>query len=89
MIDLHYWTTPNGHKISICLEEMRLAYKIVPVDISKDQQFTTFNNVKSDSSISHNCFLQVIDSAKVFTLYSRFSEFGSLFRSALWHVFAK
>jgi GST-like protein len=40
MIDLHYWTTPNGHKISICLEEMRLAYKIVPVDISKDQQFT-------------------------------------------------
>jgi GST-like protein len=40
MIDLHYWTTPNGHKISICLEEMRLAYNIVPVDISKDQQFT-------------------------------------------------
>ena len=40
MIDLHYWTTPNGHKISICLEEMRLAYKIIPVDISNDQQFT-------------------------------------------------
>ena len=40
MIDLHYWTTPNGHKISICLEEMRLAYNIVPVDIGKDQQFT-------------------------------------------------
>ena len=40
MIDLHYWTTPNGHKISICLEEMRLAYHIVPVDIGKDQQFT-------------------------------------------------
>ena len=39
MIDLHYWTTPNGHKITICLEEMRLAYKIVPVDISKDEQF--------------------------------------------------
>ena len=39
MIDLYYWTTPNGHKISICLEEMRLAYTIVPVDISKDQQF--------------------------------------------------
>ena len=40
MIDLHYWTTPNGHKIAICLEEMRLAYRIVPVDIGKDQQFT-------------------------------------------------
>lgn len=40
MIDLHYWTTPNGHKISICLEEMQLPYQIIPVDISKDQQFT-------------------------------------------------
>jgi GST-like protein len=40
MIDLHYWTTPNGHKICICLEEMQLPYNIVPVDISKDQQFT-------------------------------------------------
>lgn len=39
MIDLHYWTTPNGHKISICLEEMQLPYKIIPVDISKDAQF--------------------------------------------------
>jgi len=40
MIDLHYWTTPNGHKISICLEEMQLPYNIVPVDISKGEQFT-------------------------------------------------
>jgi GST-like protein len=39
MIDLHYWTTPNGHKITICLEEMGLPYNIVPVDISKDEQF--------------------------------------------------
>ena len=40
MIDLHYWTTPNGHKICICLEEMQLNYNIVPVNISKDEQFT-------------------------------------------------
>lgn len=39
MIDLHYWTTPNGHKVTICLEEMGLPYNIVPVDISKDEQF--------------------------------------------------
>jgi GST-like protein len=39
MIDLHYWTTPNGHKITICLEEMGLPYNIVPVDISKNEQF--------------------------------------------------
>ena len=39
MIDLYYWTTPNGHKITIFLEEAGLAYKIVPVNISKGDQF--------------------------------------------------
>lgn len=39
MIDLYTWTTPNGRKISIALEEMGLAYKAHPVDISKDEQF--------------------------------------------------
>ncbi len=39
MIDLHYWTTPNGHKITIFLEETGLPYKIYPVDISKNEQF--------------------------------------------------
>ena len=33
MIDLYYWTTPNGHKISIFLEEAGLEYRIVPVHI--------------------------------------------------------
>ena len=39
MIDLHYWTTPNGHKITIFLEEAGLPYKIVPVNINKGDQF--------------------------------------------------
>ena len=39
MIDLYYWTTPNGHKITIFLEEAGLEYKIVPVNISKGDQF--------------------------------------------------
>ncbi|RIK97286.1 MAG: thiol:disulfide oxidoreductase [Proteobacteria bacterium] len=39
MIDLHYWTTPNGHKITIFLEEAGLDYKIVPVNIGKGDQF--------------------------------------------------
>jgi GST-like protein len=39
MIDLHYWTTPNGHKITIFLEEAGLAYKIFPVNIGKGEQF--------------------------------------------------
>jgi len=39
MIDLHYWTTPNGHKITIFLEEAGLPYNLHPVDITKNQQF--------------------------------------------------
>jgi len=39
MIDLHYWTTPNGHKITMFLEETGLAYKIFPVNIGKGEQF--------------------------------------------------
>ena len=40
MIDLYYWTTPNGHKVTIFLEETGLPYKIVPVNIGKGEQFT-------------------------------------------------
>ncbi|MDD4976063.1 MAG: glutathione S-transferase N-terminal domain-containing protein [Bacteriovorax sp.] len=39
MIDLYYWTTPNGHKISIFLEEAKAEYKIYPIDITKGDQF--------------------------------------------------
>jgi GSH-dependent disulfide-bond oxidoreductase len=39
MIDLYYWTTPNGHKITIFLEETGMPYRIVPVNISKGDQF--------------------------------------------------
>jgi GST-like protein len=39
MIDLHYWTTPNGHKITLFLEETGLEYKIHPVNIGKGEQF--------------------------------------------------
>lgn len=40
MIDLHYWTTPNGHKITMFLEESGLPYRLVPVNIGKGDQFT-------------------------------------------------
>jgi GST-like protein len=39
MIDLYYWTTPNGHKITIFLEEAGLPYSIRPVDIGRGGQF--------------------------------------------------
>ncbi|WP_107331083.1 glutathione binding-like protein [Metapseudomonas otitidis] len=39
MIDLYYWTTPNGHKITLFLEETGLPYRIYPINIGKDEQF--------------------------------------------------
>src|SRR5258708_1605196 len=39
MIDLYYWTTPNGHKITMFLEETGLKYKIFPINIGKGEQF--------------------------------------------------
>ncbi|MFA6265036.1 MAG: glutathione S-transferase N-terminal domain-containing protein [Pseudolabrys sp.] len=39
MIDLYTWTTPNGRKASIMLEEVGLPYTVHPIDIGKDEQF--------------------------------------------------
>lgn len=39
MIDVYYWGTPNGHKITIALEEMGLPYQILPVNILENDQF--------------------------------------------------
>jgi GSH-dependent disulfide-bond oxidoreductase len=39
MIELYYWPTPNGHKITMFLEEAGLPYRIHPVDISAGDQF--------------------------------------------------
>jgi GST-like protein len=39
MIDLYTWSTPNGRKVSIMLEETGIPYRVYPVDIGKGQQF--------------------------------------------------
>lgn len=39
MIDLWYWPTPNGWKVSILLEELGLPYRMIPVDIGRGEQF--------------------------------------------------
>ena len=39
MIDLYTWSTPNGRKVSIFLEEVGLEYEVYPVNITKDEQF--------------------------------------------------
>jgi GST-like protein len=39
MIDLYFWMTPNGYKISILLEELALPYRVIPIHIGKGEQF--------------------------------------------------
>lgn len=39
MLELYFWTTPNGYKVTILLEELGLAYTVVPVHIGKGEQF--------------------------------------------------
>jgi len=41
MIDLYTWTTPNGRKVSILLEELGLEYRTIPVDIGKGEQHSS------------------------------------------------
>ena len=52
MIDLYTWPTPNGRKISILLEELEIPYNIIPVDISKDEQFSKkFTSISPSNKI--------------------------------------
>jgi GST-like protein len=40
MLDLHYWPTPNGKKVTILLEELGVPYRVVPCNIGRGDQFT-------------------------------------------------
>ncbi|HWO08663.1 MAG TPA: glutathione binding-like protein [Polyangiaceae bacterium] len=39
MIDVYYWTTPNGHKVTMFLEETQTPYRLIPVNIGRGEQF--------------------------------------------------
>ena len=64
MIDLYTWTTPNGRKVSIALEELKLPYTVHSVDIGKGQQFTPeFTQVSPNNKIP-----AIVDRANGLTL---------------------
>ena len=59
MIDLHYWPTPNGWKVSITLEELELPYQTIPVNISQGDQFSPSflaisENAKMPALVDHD-----------------------------------
>ncbi len=52
MIDLYTWGTPNGRKVSIMLEELGLPYRVFPIDIGKNEQFSSdFVRINPNSKI--------------------------------------
>ena len=59
MIDLYYWPTPNGWKVSIALEELALEYNTIPVEIGAGDQFkeeflAISPNAKMPAIVDHN-----------------------------------
>ena len=70
MIDLYTWTTPNGRKISIALEEMGLDYNVHPIDIGKDEQFSPnflaiSPNNKIPAIVDHDHGVSVFESGAI------------------------
>ena len=52
MIDFYSWSTPNGRKVSIMLEECKLDYNLIPINIIKDEQFDkNFLNISPNNKI--------------------------------------
>ena len=52
MIELYTWPTPNGRKISILLEELKVSYSVHPINITKDEQFKkSFSNISPNNKI--------------------------------------
>ena len=49
-IDLYTWSTPNGRKVSIMLEELELPYRVFPIDITKGEQYTSEYSVLSPNN---------------------------------------
>ncbi len=63
MIDLYYWPTPNGKKVTILLEECGLEYKIVPVNIGRGDQFKDdFLRIGAPSSMNRSSTIPGITS---------------------------
>jgi len=75
MIDLYYWPTPNGHKITLFLEETGVPYKLIPVNIGKGEQFQPAflaispNNrmpaIVDDSPLEHGAPISVFESGAI------------------------
>ena len=76
MIDLYTWATPNGRKISILLEELRITYNVIPIDISKNEQFSSE-------------FLEISPNNKIPIIYDHETNISLMESGAILYYLAK
>ncbi len=79
MIELFYWPTPNGRKVSIMLEETKIKYKVTPINLGKDEQFKPeFLKInpygKIPAIIDHEKHLVLIESGAILIYLARKSN---------------
>jgi GST-like protein len=86
MIDLYTWTTPNGRKVSILLEELGVPYKVYPIDISKDEQFAPdflkiAPNNRIPAIVDHDTGIQMMETGAIMLYladkYGKFQTTGA------------
>ena len=70
MIDFYTWSTPNGRKVSIMLEECKLDYNLMPINIIKDEQFEEkFLNISPNNKIpaiyDHETNISMMESGSI------------------------
>lgn len=70
IIDLYTWNTPNGRKVSIMLEEVGLAYKVIPIDITKGEQYgeeflALSPNNKIPVIVDHEAGIELMESGAI------------------------
>ena len=70
MIDFYSWSTPNGRKVSIMLEEFKLDYNLIPINITKDEQFEkNFLNISPNNKIpaiyDHDTNISMMESGAI------------------------
>ena len=98
MIDLYTWTTPNGRKVSIMLEETGLPYEVTAIDITqgdqRDEAFTRISpNQKIPAIVDHDTGLGLMESGAILMYLAektgRFlpAEFTQRWRVIEWLMF--
>ncbi|WP_146590981.1 glutathione S-transferase family protein [Puniceibacterium confluentis] len=91
MIDLYTWTTPNGRKVSILLEELGVPYTVKPIDISRDEQFAPdflkiAPNNRIPAIVDHDTGLHLMESGAIMLYLARKYDRFQVTGDEYWHM---